>query len=154
MSFQICFTIPTESAMSKINMDAKAFEHRLPHTCNLFSLRNRIGRHKGCTDCRALHELRRFEIPPGNVVDILSDASHRILQVSFLLSGLIGIPNERRIAHDVVKLHLGNDIFPIHLESISLYDMCVCLQREKVQRHTNNVFRFLHHLALQSRELF
>ena len=47
-----CFAIPTESTMSKINMNIKTIKQRLPHTSNLFTLRNRVGGHVRRTNFR------------------------------------------------------------------------------------------------------
>lgn len=50
MSFQHCFAVPSECAISEIDADAILFDKRFPDGSHLFTLCNTVGRYQCCTD--------------------------------------------------------------------------------------------------------
>ena len=54
---------------------------------------------------------------------------------------------ERRVAHYVVQLILGNNTLPINTKRVAFYNVGIRFEREKVEGHINDFFRLLHHLA-------
>lgn len=72
MGFDAGLAIPTESAVSEVNMDTKTVIERFPYACHLFALSDRIGGYECCPNSSSLHQLRSLEIPAGNIVNLAS----------------------------------------------------------------------------------
>ena len=60
--------------------------------------------------------------------------------------------HKRRVAHYIIQLAFGYNAFPISAQGVALYNISVGFQRQKVQRHKQNFFGFLHHLAFGNPE--
>lgn len=95
MCLQASFAIPSEGAISEVDMYAKHFFERFPYRCNLLSLCDGIGGDKSCVDVSVLHHLGSLVIPSSYVVYLASCLiwfalfiHENIEQVSFLLLAL------------------------------------------------------------------
>ena len=155
MGFQTCLAVPTESAVSKVDVDSEAVIQRLPYPGDLFALCDGIGGNKSRADICSLNQLSRLKIPTRHIVNFSGGLIGLALfvyvdgqDVLFLLLGLQRITHKRRIAHNVIQLVLGHHALPVQTQGVPLNDIRVGFQGKEIKAHVDDIFGFLHHLAL------
>ena len=72
--------------------------------------------------------------------------------VSLLLFGHHHTADKRRVTHDVTKTVISDNNLPVCSQGIPLHNIGITGQRQKIQVHMHDFFRFLHHLAFRNPE--
>ena len=111
-------------------MCAETLKEWLPYCCRLFALGDAVGGDQRGADVCALHHLRGFEVPCGNVVYFSGVAVGFALFVGvngehfrFLFFGLQRIAHKWRIAEDVGELVFWGDGVPVDFQRVAVDDV-------------------------------
>ena len=111
--------------MSKVNLGMEALKKWHPQCANLFALGNRVCRHEGNANRRALNVFGSLAIPRGDIIkeSRAGGLTPNKFHVDALFTGHEVLPNERWIAEDEGALVRWDDLSPVETERVADLDI-------------------------------